>query len=121
MRYYNPFLLNTCCRDGFVKFNLFLSLLLNTGLWAGLFWRLKGFSESVPLHYNIYFGIDRLGPYYQLFFLPFLGLLFILINFSLGAAFFSKEKLLSQILAGVGSFSQLIFILASIFILLVNI
>lgn len=120
MRYYNPFLLNTYYRDGFIKFNLFLSLLLNSGLWAGLFWRLRGIAESVPLHYNIYFGIDRLGPSYQLFLPPLLGLLFILVNFSLGAIFFSKEKLLSQILAGVSSFSQLILILASIFILLVN-
>lgn len=120
MRYYNPFLINTYYRDGFIKFNLFLSLWLNAGLWAGLFWRLKDAAEFVPLHYNIYFGIDRLGPYYQLFSLPFLGLLFIAVNFLLGAAFFSKEKLLSQILAGISSFSQLILILASIFILLVN-
>ena len=74
----------------------------------------------MPLHYNIYFGIDLLGPWYQIFLLPILGLIFLLINFLFGMAVYRRELILSYFLAGTSSFVQIIFVLAATFITLIN-
>jgi len=106
--------------DKFVKINLFFSLLINIVLWLLLIWQTKEFSGLIPLHYNIYFGIDLLGPWYQFFLLPSLGLLFFIVNFIISLMIYSKEKVLSYFLVSASSFIQLIFILAAIFIILIN-
>ena len=106
--------------DKFIRTNLFFSLLLNIGLWSGLGWQARNFAELIALHYNIYFGIDLLGSRYQIFLLPILGLIFLIINFLLGLAIYRQEKILSYFLVGASSFAQIILSLAAIFIILIN-
>lgn len=107
-------------KDKFVKVNLFLSLGINILLWLWLLWQTKGWAGHIPLHYNIYFGIDSLGPWYELFYLPFIGLMFFLFNFSIAALSFEREKILGYFLMGSASFSQVILLLASFFIISIN-
>jgi len=111
---------NSYRSDKFIKINLFFSLLINIVLWLVLVWQTRGLSDLIPLHYNIYFGIDLLGPWYQFFLLPSLGLLFFMVNFIISLMIYSKEKVLSYFLVGTSSFIQLIFLLAAIFIILIN-
>jgi len=106
--------------DKIIRPNLFFSLTANLFLWLFLLWQVRNFPESISLHYNIYFGIDLLGLRYQTLLLPALGLIFLVINFLAGLIIFTKERILSYFLAGLSSFEQLIFILAVIFIVLVN-
>jgi len=56
--------------------NIILVLLLSA--LAG--WRYVISADFVPLHYTVYFGLDRFGPKYDLFLFPTLGLTFFLIN-----------------------------------------
>lgn len=107
-------------KDKFVKINLFLSLGINVALWLWLLWQTKDFSGHIPLHYNIYFGIDYLGPWYALFYLPLIGLIFLIFNLSIGAFSFEREKMLGYFLLGSSSFSQLILLVASFFIIYIN-
>ena len=116
----NPAPFNSYSGDNFVRINLFFGLLVNISLWLGLVWQVKGFAELISLHYNIYFGIDLLGPWYQIFLLPALGLIFLVINFLIAAPVYRQEKILSYFLVGTSSLIQVIFGLAAIFIVLIN-
>ncbi|MFA5021467.1 MAG: hypothetical protein WC508_00085 [Patescibacteria group bacterium] len=117
---YNPILFDSYWRDKKIKINLIFSLLINLSLWVGLLWQERAFSDSIPLHYNIYYGIDLLGPWYQILLLPGLGLIFLVLNFGLASIFYRKEKIVSYFLVFSCSFVQLIFILASMLIVLIN-
>ncbi|MFA6410360.1 MAG: hypothetical protein WCW26_02175 [Candidatus Buchananbacteria bacterium] len=119
-QHYNPILFDSYWRDRIIKTNLIFSIVANFILWLGLIWQFKNFSESVPLHYNIYYGIDLIGPWYQILVMPGLGLLFILINLLASAIIYRKEKMIGYFLVGACSLCQLIFVLASIFITFIN-
>lgn len=106
--------------DRLIKVNLFSSLMLNIIIWGILFLQVNNLSKEIPLHYNIYFGIDLFGPWYQLFVLPLLGVGFLLLNFFLGAVYFSKEKIISYFLAGASSLIQILLIIATLAILSIN-
>lgn len=65
-------------------------------------WRIVPLAVSrpyIPLHYNIYLGVDRLGSWYQIFVLPALGLGLFFFNLILQTVAFKKEKLLAIMLA----------------------
>ncbi|MCX6742815.1 MAG: hypothetical protein NT116_01105 [Candidatus Parcubacteria bacterium] len=54
--------------DLWAKINFVASVLINVTLWGALYFKLHSLaylSESgqISLHYNIYFGIDNVGPY----------------------------------------------------------
>ncbi|MBI3290872.1 hypothetical protein HYZ76_01160 [Candidatus Falkowbacteria bacterium] len=104
----------------FVIINLIIAIFLNAVLWLWLGGQAKGFAKIIPLHYNIYFGIDLIGNWYQIFFLPALGLCLGIINSFFGWAMFSREKLISFFLVGSSSFMQLILLLAAVTIIIIN-
>ena len=119
-RLFNQTPFNLYHQDRFVQINLIFSLLANLGLWLLLAWQIRGLGESMSLHYNIYFGIDLLGPWYQIFSLPAVGLIFFLLNFLIGVFIYSQEKILRYFLVGFSSFLQVIFILAALLIISIN-
>lgn len=110
----------TFFQDKIIRVNLFFSLILNIALWGFLAWQVKDFPELIPLHYNIYFGIDLLGPWYQIFLLPTIGLVIFIINFFLGTIFFLKEKIISYFLAGASSLIQILLLIAGLAIVFLN-
>lgn len=55
-------------------------------------------TEFVPLHYNIYFGIDLYGPWYQIMVIPATGLGFLFINSILSFILYKRAKLFSYAL-----------------------
>jgi len=88
-----------------------LSLFINLLIWLALWWKIPPSSEWLPLHYNIYFGIDWLGPWSYIFISPFLGLIIILLNACLVIWLQLKELFLSQLLIWTSVVIQLIIIL----------
>jgi len=119
-RHFNPILFNLYSQDRFIKINFFFSILANFGLWLVLAWWIRSFPELMPLHYNIYFGIDLFGPWYEILISPLLGLIFFLINFFISSLIYRQEKILSYFLVATSSFVQIIFILAITFIIFIN-
>ncbi len=73
----------------------------------------------IPLHYNIYLGVDRFGPMRDLFFLPILGFVFLLVNLGMQTYFYKREKLLTRFFAIVTPVIQLILFLAMALIILI--
>ncbi|MFH1632192.1 MAG: hypothetical protein ABIA47_04250 [bacterium] len=75
---------------------------------------------AIPLHYNIHFGIDLFGPWWQIFTIPFAGLLALIIN-AIGMLYsWKKDKVLSYFFATATVLVELILFVAMIFVVLLN-
>lgn len=101
-----------------------ISLFLFACLTALPIWRIVPLAENqpfLPLHYNIYFGVDRFGNWYQVFFLPALGLLFFLINIFFQTHFYKREKLLVQLFAYLTILIEFALLASMVLIVLLNI
>lgn len=75
---------------------------------------------ALPLHYNIYSGIDRFGPWYYVFAPAVLGAALLLINLVFEAAFFRREHVLSYFFACATVFAELVLLVAVVLIVLLN-
>ena len=60
----------------------------------------------IVLHYNVYLGVDIIGDWWQMYFLPIIGNLFFLVNTILAYFFYQKKERLAAY----------IFLLASFFV-----
>ncbi|MEK7183533.1 MAG: hypothetical protein AAB776_02770 [Patescibacteria group bacterium] len=71
---------------------------------------------AVPLHYNIHIGVDTVGPWWQIYMVPVIGLVIILVNTVLARFMWTRDPVLSRI-AGVATVVlQLVLLTAMIFI-----
>lgn len=87
-------------------------------------WRILPLAAESPfiaLHYNIYLGVDRFGPISYLFFLPALGLLFLVLNLTIEAWAYRTQKTLSFFFAAATPFLQLVLLAAMVLIVLINV
>ncbi len=75
----------------------------------------------IPLHYNIYFGIDQFGPWYRVFTLPALGLALFLLNLVFEGIYFHQEHVLAKFFAVMTVATELILFVSVVFIVLLNI
>jgi hypothetical protein len=75
----------------------FLAALALTGL---LCFRLPALSRLVPLHFDAAGNPDRLGPRGQIFIIPLIGLLALLLNGVLGGLAYRRERVASYLLWG---------------------
>lgn len=77
--------------------------------------------SSIILHYNVYFGVDLVGVWWQAYALPFLGVIFLLGHLFLAHRFYMKTERIAAYLmllsAGMLSFGLLI---ASVSIAFIN-
>lgn len=105
---------NEFWKDKFNVFILLTNFLFNIVIWLFLTFRLEPSEYPVPLHFNIYFGIDVIDKWSQAFMIPGIGLLVIVINLSLAYLIFSKEKFVAQFLLSSSLFIQILLFLAGI-------
>lgn len=91
-------------------------VLCNGVLWAYVLWRVRPNMDPAVLHYTIYFGIDRVGEWWQIYFLPFSGLIIIGMN-AMCANVLRREPMISVVLFATALVSQIILGLA-VFVLL---
>jgi len=100
-----------------IGLSLAAGLAANTALWAMLGLRIGTWPAEIPLHYTIYFGIDLLGPWYRIFFLPAFGLTVLLVNGLLALLLFGRERTASYFLIVSSGLIQLIVLLAGVHII----
>lgn len=85
-------------------------VLLSVALLASLFFAeafyilivVRELPHLIILHENIYFGIDRIGPWFYIFFFPALQLLVFLVHGIIGSALFTGNRTLSYLTLGGG-------------------
>lgn len=110
-------------RGRFIFIGFGFSLFLNLAVWLLLYFRLFLLVKnlpSVPLHYNVYFGIDWIGSPITMFLLPLFGFLTILANLILSYIVYIKEKLWSYFLTSGTILIETFILLVSIFVVLIN-
>ena len=82
-----------------------------------IFLKLRARESLIPLHYNIYFGVDLIDNKYQIFKLPLIALVVLTINCYLGKLVYKQEKLVSYILVWASLAVMIILVFAGVFIL----
>ncbi|KKW32335.1 MAG: hypothetical protein UY76_C0032G0006 [Candidatus Uhrbacteria bacterium GW2011_GWA2_52_8d] len=107
-----------------VRWTTGISVLFLIATTALPIWRILPLASETPfiaLHYNIYLGVDRLGPISQIFFLPALGTFFLLVNLLIQARSFRTQKTLALFFAAATPCIELILLVAMGLIVLINV
>lgn len=105
-------------QDKLIFFPSIISIILNFFIWLFLIIRVKSLNQIIPLHYNIYYGVDFIGPKTELFKINLLALLILFINLFLAFKIYKYERINSYFLLFASLLSQLIFLI--FFISIVN-
>lgn len=109
-------------RDRMVLIPIIVAVVLQLLTWGFLLWQglaLRG-EANIPLHYNIYFGVDLIGPWYGIFFPAGFGFLALLINIVFIGIAYEWQRLLSYLFSLGTVLVELILLVASVFIILLN-
>lgn len=74
----------------------------------------------IPLHYNVYMGVDEFGAWQNVFALPAIGAAILVVNTALQAMFFKRERILAVFLAVATVVSELVLLVSMVLIVLLN-
>ncbi|MFH0929734.1 MAG: hypothetical protein V1814_00595 [Candidatus Moraniibacteriota bacterium] len=106
--------------DPVIFFSLVFAILVNAGLWVTLFWTVAPTDTPIILHYNIYFGVDVIGGWKSLFFMPTLAAGLLFLNAVLSRYFYYKEKMAAYLFAGTALVLQILMAVAVISAIIIN-
>ncbi len=95
-------------------------LLLTAALPVWKILPLSADSPFIPLHYNVYMGIDESGPWQRVFVLPAIGFVLLVVNTILQAVLHKKEKVLSTFFAVATVASEAVLLVSMVLIVLLN-
>jgi len=104
-----------------IRWNLWVSLLVNILMWGFLYWKIEARVDPVVLKYNIYFGISLIGDWWRVFWFPLLAFIILLINFLVAAAIVKKQKYLAYFLVYTATVVQILLGVVSFFTVLLNV
>ncbi len=74
------------------------AVLFLLGIWALFFYTKIAHSPIASLHYNIYAGIDLLGDWLWLLYLPLILLFLNIVNFIIATVIFTKKPVFSHLI-----------------------
>jgi hypothetical protein len=101
-------------------FSLGIALLVNIIQWAIIYIKIHPSGQNILLHYNIIYGTDLVDKDIYAYFIPGIALIFLAVNLIAGYYIFQKEKLASYFLNIANIPVQLIFLVATIVLVLAN-
>lgn len=108
-------------KNKFASFAFLFSLLSNIAIWLLLYIFIKQSNETTLLHYNIYFGVDLIGNWYNVYLIPLSGIVIILVNYILGAIMYLKKSVIFYLAIGFTMPIQILLGIAAVLIILQNI
>lgn len=86
-------------RSGLVQWVIIAALLVNITNWGLIAFFIRPVDFPIILHYNVYFGVDVIGAWWQVYFLPLIGLVILSVNTVLGYLFYQqKERIVAHLL-----------------------
>lgn len=86
-------------KNALVHWILIASLVINAACWGVLAFFIRPVDFPIILHYNVYFGVDIIGAWWQAYSLPLVSMVIMAINVSLGYFFYNNgERIVSYIL-----------------------
>lgn len=75
------------------------AFIVNAANWLVLMIFIQPVDLPLILHYNVYFGVDIMGNWREVFFSPAIGIVLFIINFLLAFYFYkSRERIISYLL-----------------------
>lgn len=85
--------------SGVVHWVLIGSLILNVTNWGLIAFFIRPVDFPIVIHYNVYFGVDVIGSWWNIYFLPFIGFIILVLNAILGYLFYQqKERIAAHLL-----------------------
>jgi hypothetical protein len=106
--------------DPAVFFSLVLALLVNLSMWIAT-WRIVQPTDlPIILHYNVFFGVDSVGDWKNVFLMPTLAAAIFVVNVILSRFFYYKERMASYLFAGMALAVQLLMAIGLGSIILIN-
>lgn len=106
--------------DPTVFFALVLALVANIAMWLTVRFAVETTDQPVILHYNVYFGIDAIGDWKSIYFMPGLALVFLLANVVLSRFFYYKERLAACLFALTALVVQLLMAVGLASVIMIN-
>lgn len=108
-------------RSSVVQWALIGALLLNVATWATAAFFIRPVDFPIVLHYNVYFGVDLIGDWWQVYSFPTIGLIILALNMSLGLFFYRrKERIISHVLLLGACLVEVCVAIATASIILIN-
>lgn len=98
-----------------------LALALNLVMWGWLLLNIHPQTEQLFLHYTILFGVDLIGPWSKIFYLPISGFVIIMINALIGWIIFKSDKFFAHILNAVALFCQILLLVGTWLLVYLNV
>jgi len=88
-----------------------------------LMWKLPGIAEThdvVTIHYNVFFGVDWVGPWYWGYGAPVFGFCVLFVNSILAVVLHPTEWFVSRLLLAMAWVVNMLLVLAALFFILAN-
>lgn len=98
-----------------------LSIALNLFSWGWLLWYIRPQQSPIFLHYNVLFGVDLTGFWYEVFFLPLAGLMIIIVNTILAWILYKKDRFAGYVLLWTAVFCQFLIAVVSGLLVFLNV
>ncbi len=115
------FFIQECFKNAIIFWLLILTLIANLANWLILKLLIQPVGFPIILHYNVYFGVDLKGSYWQVFSIPLVGLFLFLINTILAIYSYKKgERIVSYLLLMATLMMQINLMIYSLSIILIN-
>jgi hypothetical protein len=108
------FIVTEFVQDHAVQLLLFGSLILILSSWVVGFIRFVPSEYDIPLRYDSFLGVTRLGSWYELYRIPFIATLVFAVNYFLGSLLYKKDKMLGYIMAGAVFFVSILALIVTI-------
>lgn len=94
---------------------------LNIFSWLWLFFKVPRNIDQVFLHYNILFGVDKIGERGEVYYTPLIGLAIMAVNFIIAWIIYKKDWFFSYTLLGVAVVVNIFVAIASVLVVFLNI
>ena len=100
---------------------LTLSVVLNIVSLIWLLVRIHPQEQNVFLHYNILFGVDELGVWWQVFYVPLTAAVILMTNTVLSWFLYQKDKLISYVLLGMTCLCEIFLFIVTALLVFLNV
>lgn len=91
-------------KNSLVHWTLISAIFLNIANWSITAFFIRPTEVEIILHYNVYFGVDIVGMWWQAYLLPAVGTVFMVVNTILAYLLFSRRERIAAHLFLLASF-----------------
>ncbi len=107
-------------KDKWTAIPLVVGFILNVMLWLFIYTQVNSRDDLIFLHYNIYFGVDLIGEWYRLYFMPLLGVVIFFINIVLSILLKKRDNSIRSFIGFVSIGCQCVLLWAAYLIIQQN-